>query len=110
MNIRLLIGLICLEASEWNGIKVSLRGYPNILVRHEEARCRRMKVLPEKLSVHLGSYLDSREDGVPDTFCFRYRSLSIYMYPARQFSWAGFSSQGLATIINRNFTLNRRPL
>ena len=33
--------------------------YPNhnILVCHEDGRCQQMKVLPEKLSVHLGSYL-----------------------------------------------------
>jgi len=30
------------------------------LVHHEGARRRQMKVLPEKLSVHLGKYLDSR--------------------------------------------------
>ena len=31
------------------------------MVRHEDARCQWMRVPPEKLSVHLGSYLDSRE-------------------------------------------------
>ena len=43
------------ERSHWNGIE-----YPKILVRHEDARCQWMRVPPEKLSVHLGSYLDSR--------------------------------------------------
>jgi hypothetical protein len=31
----------------------------DMLVRHEDARCQWMRVPPEKLSVHLGSYLDS---------------------------------------------------
>jgi hypothetical protein len=36
-----------------------VNNHPDILVRHEDARCQWMRVPPEKLSVHLGSYLDS---------------------------------------------------
>ena len=40
----------------------------------------------------------------------RYRSRSIFIFLARQFSCAGFSSQGLAIGINRKFPQNLRPL